>query len=116
MMATTIGELFVNIGIKGAEKTVGALKSVGGFMGDLSAKGLAAKASIVGAIYALERLTEAGGQYGSSIKNLGIYTGQSTKYIQQLREAFRESNVDINEADQSIQNMVKALSDAKLRG
>jgi len=115
-MATTIGELFVNIGIKGADKAVGALKSVGGFMGDLSAKGLAAKASIVGAIYALERLTEAGGNYGASIKNLGLYTGQSSKYIQQLREAFRQSNVDIGEADQTLQNVIKALTDAKLKG
>lgn len=111
-----VAELFVNIGITGAEKVGGALQTVGSFLTDVSGKGLAAKASILGAVYALERFTEAGGRYGNTLLNLQTYTGESTKYLQQLREAFRQSGVDAEEADGSFQGLQRSMAEMALTG
>lgn len=84
------GELVIDVIIKGADKTVSALKDTKNWLSDLSASGIAAKGAILGAFYAFERFTSSSGKWATDIKNLSSSLGlSSTRPLQQWDEYFR---------------------------
>ena len=89
-MSQTIGELFLNLGVKGDNTAFKALTTIKNALTDMSAQGIAAKASIIGAIYALEQFSGQSGAFGAGMKNFAMLTGESTTRVQQLAEAIRE--------------------------
>lgn len=105
-----VAELFVELGVKGSEKALNSVKQVGDFLTDVSAKGLAAKAAIIGAVYALERLTVSSGEYGAGISNLSTLTGVNDKYIMQLEEAYRWYGNLGDAAESAAQSTIRAAS------
>ena len=92
-----IGELFVNIGIKGTEKTIQALGNVKSGLGAVASTSLEVKAAIIGAIYALERLISTSADMGMSLANFKILFGNSTKELQQFQNAGREVGLTFEE-------------------
>lgn len=88
-----IAELFVSLGVKGSEKTVGALKGVKSGLGEVSSMSLEAKAGILGAMYALERMFAISGQTGTSLTNFNALLGMSTKELQQWQYAGRQVGI-----------------------
>lgn len=109
-------ELFVNIAVQGSQKAVGALKSVKDVLTDVSAEGLAAKAALLGAFYAFERFTSSAGKTGQELVNFNTLTGGSIKYLQQLREAFRQSGGDAKEADSFYKQVQQTMTKMQLEG
>ena len=83
-MPTSAGEFFVNLGIKGSEKSLDALSSVKSSFKSLTSASLEAKAAIVAAFYELGKATSASGDFGMNIENQSILLGTSTKMIQAL--------------------------------
>lgn len=92
-----IAELFVSLGIKGSEKTLGALGNVKKGMGETASMSLEAKAAILGAIYAFQRLMSASGQAGTNLSNFNAAIGMSTKLLQQYQYAARQVGVSNDE-------------------
>jgi hypothetical protein len=90
-MANTVGEFFVNIGIKGGGEAFKALASIKNALSDMSAGGIAAKAAVLGAVYALEQWTSQSAAYGNNLSNFATLTGVATTKTQQLAEAIREA-------------------------
>ena len=102
-----IAELFVNLGIKGADKTVGALGSVRKGLGEVSSMSLEAKAGILAALYGLERLTAASGAAGTNLTNFASLTGVMPQVLQKWQYAARqagESNDELAGTFKAVQN------------
>lgn len=82
-----IAELFVKLNVTGADK---AKKDVGGVssgMKSVQTSSLAAKAAILGAIYALERMVSGVGQIGTGLNQFGTLTGDSVVELQKWQAA-----------------------------
>lgn len=92
------GELFIDIGIKGDKKAIDSLSKVKNWLTDVSASGLAAKASILAAFYAMEKMLVASGKFGNDLKNLSTYTGIDTTKIQQWSEYMRHGGAAAEDA------------------
>lgn len=85
-----IGELFINLGIKGSEKTIGALTNIKEGLGKLTSTSLEAKAALIGAAYAFDRLMAASGQYGTNLTNFAAVINMSRKELQQYEYVARQ--------------------------
>lgn len=94
---TNVGELFVSLGVKGADKTMNSLKGVGGGLSNLLSLSFEAKAALVGAAYALERLFSASGKKGTELTNFNAAIGMSTKTLQQYEYAAQQVGVSNQE-------------------
>lgn len=105
-----VGELFVGLGIKGAEKTVGAITSVTKGLGEAKSMSLEAKAGILGAMYALERLVATSGAAGTGLTNFNAFTGLSAKQLQQWQYAARQAGVSSEEFAGSVKSVQNAMT------
>ena len=115
-MSQSIGELFVNLGIKGSEKTVSALGEVKKGLSGLTSLSLEAKAGIVGALYALERLTSASGAMGTGLTNFTALTGISAKSLQEWQYAARQAGVSAEEMEGSMKGVQNSMTNMLLTG
>jgi len=108
----SIGEFFVNLGIKGSEKTLGALTSVKSGIKGLADTSLETKAAILATVYALERLMSSSAKTGTSIENFSALTGVSGKTLQQYQYAASQvgiSNEEMAGSFKSVQNVMTAM-------
>lgn len=92
-----IGNLFVALGVKGNKKAIGAIGDVKKNLKETAGMGLEAKAAILGAVYALERMFAKSGQVGTDLTNFNATLGVSAKTLQQYQYAARQVGVS-NEA------------------
>jgi hypothetical protein len=109
-----IGELFVNLGIKGSDKTIGALSDVKKGLGEAKSLSLEMKAGIVGAMYAIERLFAASGATGTGLTNFNALTGISTKSLQQWQFAARQAGVANDEFTGSLKAVQSSITNMLL--
>lgn len=109
-----IGELFVNLGIKGADKAVGALTDVGKGMKETASLSLEAKAGILGAMYALEQFVQKSGSVGTNLTNFTAVTGKSAQILQQYQYAARQVGVSNEETAATFKNLQKSMTDVFL--
>lgn len=84
-----IGDLYVNLGVKGSEKTVGALGDVKKGMGDIKSISLEAKAAILATVYGLEQMTSSSLQLGNSLQNTSTLIGVSEQVLYRYGTAAR---------------------------
>lgn len=99
-MGTKVGELFVDIGLIGNEKTTNALKEVRSNMGSVGSMALETKAAILGAAYALERFMKAGAERGTTLSNIKTLTGlDTTKQLQQFEYATVQAGGAVEDFD-----------------
>lgn len=102
-----IGSLFINLGIKGSEKTLEQVSNVKKGIGDVASTSLEAKAALVGAMYALEQLFATSGRAGTDLTNFNAVTGESVKTLQQYQYAARQVGV----SNESVASTFKTLQD-----
>ncbi len=96
-----VGELFVDLGIKGADKTLGSIAGAQKGMKGIASTSLEAKAAIVGAMYALERLFASSSQKGTDLTNFSSGIGESAKTLQQYQYAAQQVGVANDEVTSS---------------
>lgn len=114
MSGITAGDLFVNLGIKGSEKTIGAINSATKGLGEAKSMSIEAKAAIVGAMYAMERLFASSGAMGTGLTNFNALTGLSAKQLQQWQYAARQAGVSNSEFTGSLMGVSKAMAQVDL--
>lgn len=102
-----IGELFINLGIKGSEKTIGAIDSTRKGMSELGSASLQTKVMILGAMYALERMMAQSAGLGTNLSNFNAVTGLSTKSLQEWQYAAQQAGV----AGEEVAGSVKSVQD-----
>jgi hypothetical protein len=103
-----VGELFVNLGIKGSEKTLGALSATQKGLQSAGSTALETKAAILGAVYAFGRMIEASGVAGTGLTNFNAVTGVSTDTLQRYQYAARQMGV----ANEDVAGSFKSLQSA----
>lgn len=105
----TIAELFVNLGVKGADKTKNSLGEVRSTLGEIGTKSIAVKAGILGVIYGLQRLMSNSAAAGSSLMSYAGATGLSAETLQRWQYAARQANVGAEEMENSITGLQSAM-------
>lgn len=105
-----VGELFVNLGIKGSEKTVDALTNVKKGLSETKSISFEAKAAIVSMVYGLEKLMSMSAQAGNGLSNFNTLTGISAQTIQQWQYAARQAGVAGEEVAGSFKSAQTAMT------
>ena len=105
--------MFVSLGIKGNDKTVAALQETEKGLKDVASLSLEAKAAIVGAAYALERLFQSSGHKGTELNNFNTLLGQGTQTLQQYQYALRQVGVSNEETEATFKNLSSTATKAR---
>jgi hypothetical protein len=109
-----IAELFVSLGIKGSDKTIGAITQVKTGLSDVASTSLEAKAAIIGAMYALEQLMSQSATRGTELSNFNALTGISVKQLQQWQYAARQASESNEQFAGTIKGIQEKMADMKL--
>lgn len=115
-MSLSIAELFVNLGIKGSEKTVGALNQTKKGLGEVSSMSLEAKAGILAAVYALEQLMSISGKTGTGLSNFAASTGLSGQTLQEWQYAARQAGESADDLMSSVKGVQDSMTEMILHG
>lgn len=110
----TIAELFVNLGVKGADSAGKALSGVKSGLGDVKSMSLEAKAAIVAVVYGLERMMSQSAQMGTSLLNFNTLTGISAQSLQQWQYAARQAGVSGEELTGSLKAVQNSMTNMLL--
>lgn len=113
-MSQSIGELFVNLGVKGDAKTISALARVKTGLGDAASMSIEAKAGVLGLFYALERLTAASGQLGTHLTNFTTLTGFTSKMVQEYDYAGRQVGLTNSQVEGSLKSLQSVMANVQL--
>lgn len=105
MSGTSIGELFVDLGIKGQQKTIGALTDVKTGLGEAKSMALETKAGILAIVYGLEQMMSASMQAGTSLSNFNTLTGISIDKLQEYQYVTRLVGGSNEEMAQTFKNV-----------
>lgn len=109
-----VGELFVSIGVKGANQVVGALGGVSRSVKETAHQSLLLKASLVGAVYATQRLFSESNKIGVSLTNFAAQTQLSTKTLQQYQYAAELVGVSNEEMLGTFKQLQGVMTEAQL--
>lgn len=109
-MAISAGELFVTIGIKGAEVAGKAIQGINKQMKDLGSNSFVSKAAIMGMLYGFGRLAEFAAGNGMQMMKFANYTGISTDLLQRWQYAGLKAGVSADEMANSLQGVQSAMS------
>lgn len=109
-MSGVIAELFVLLGVKGADDTNKKLKSTDSGLKEIKSSALATKAAIVGVIYGLEQLMSKSIQTGTGLNEFSNYTMESARTLQQWQYAGQQFGVGADEVTGSIKNVQSAMA------
>ena len=107
----TIAQLFVELGVIGTTKTTQALKSVRDDLTDVSMQGLAAKAAVLGVVYALEQMVTSGLKAGANLTMFSRFTGMDPIWLQKWQELMRGVGVSAEDTESSIEGLQKVMGE-----
>lgn len=106
-----IGEMFLNLGIKGEGQSVNALSNVHKGLGEVKSVGLGAKAAIAAAVFGLERLMSSSVKTGTGLLNFVSITGLSSRKLQEWQHAAVSAGADAGELQSSVESVQKSMVD-----
>lgn len=109
-----IAEFFVKLGVKGEDSAGKALSNVKNNMMDLSAKGLAVKGAIIGAVYGLQNLMSDATKAGVGLDKFSRSTDLSTSRLQEWQNAGRMASVGADSISSSIENVQNSMAKMKM--
>lgn len=114
-MGTGIADLFVNLGIKGDDKALGAIGNIRKGLKDTASVSLEAKAGILAAMYALEQFMAKSGERGTNLTNLDALLGGGLKQtVQQYQWAAQQVGVSNESVAQSFEQIQSAMSKVEM--
>lgn len=111
-----IGEMFVNLGIKGSDKTVAALSATGKGMSEIKSMSLETKAAIVGVFYGLEQLMSHSAALGTSLTQSTALLGVSAKTLQQWQYAGVQAGDTMDGVTASLKGISSAMAEIYVGG
>lgn len=111
-----IAELFVDLGVKGSDKSVKQVREVRTGLKDVASSGMLAKTMLVGVMYGMQRLMSHSGQAGATLEQFANLTGLSTDKLQRWQYAAKMSNLSAEEMTGSIKGVQQAMARMSLMG
>lgn len=112
----TIAELFLNIGITGAQGVGRALGGIKGALGEVATSSLEAKAAVIGAVYGFEKITGFASQAGMELFKFNTITGLSTEELQRWQYAAMHFDVTGEEVAGTLKGIQSSMTNLKLTG
>lgn len=109
-----IAELFVGLGVKGAEQTGKALVGVKTGLSEVKSTSLETKAAILAVVYGLEQLMSQSAQMGTGLLNFSSLTGLSAQELQKWQYAARQAGVSGDELTSSLKAVQNITTNALL--
>lgn len=100
-----VGQLFVNLGVKGTDKTIQAFTSVQAGLGKTASMSLEAKAGILALFYGIEKLFSASMTAGTNMMNLTAVLDENGKALQQWAGAAEMAGVSSQAVFSTFQNL-----------
>ena len=110
----TIAELFVNIGLKGADQTKAGLGKVEDGLGKVKTMSIEAKAAILAAVYGLEKMMRGSAETGQKLVNFAALTGLNTVELQRWQKVGEQYKVTNEEMEASVVKLQSAMAKMKL--
>ena len=108
------GELFVTLGVVGADKSINSIKGVKNSLGEVASTSLEAKAAIIGMLVAFERLMYASGKTGTTLINTSALLGTPTKLIQQFQYAAQQVGISKDEMLGSLNSLNLGMEELRM--
>lgn len=87
------GEFFVDLGVKGSDKTVSDVAHVKDGFSDLKSTSIETKAAMLAALAVLEQVVSTSGQLGTTLKNFGAISGIAPETLQRYEVAAAKAGV-----------------------
>ena len=110
-----IGELFLQLDIKGADKAVSSLAGIEKNLKNVGTQSLEAKAAIIAAGYALEQLFAKSGAAGTELTNFNaLMGGKSIQVLQQYQGALRQVGISNEETENTFKSLSSLMSKVSL--
>lgn len=109
-----VGELFIDIGIKGAQKVGQALKGITTDMGDFSNKALLGKSAVAGVFYGIEQMMTKAADAGMTLERFTNLTGLNTDEVQKWQVVLNRAGVTADEVTSSFTQVASAVAKIKL--
>lgn len=111
-----IASLFVSLGVKGSDKTTKSLTDIKTGLKDTASVSLEAKAAIIGAVYAFERLMSASGQKGTDLTNFNAVLGVTTQTLERYQYAARQVGVSNQAVEGTFKSLQNSMTKVLLNG
>ncbi len=105
-----IAEFFAELGVVGSEKTIGSLTQIDKGFVTIAGSSLEAKAAMIGALYALERMFSASGTIGTGLSQFTTLTGRSAEVLQVYQRAANQVGVQNEDVTSSFKNLQSAMA------
>lgn len=105
-----VGELFVNLGIKGHKKLAQGLEEAKKGLGEVFHSSLETKAALAGMAYELGSMIAESGKAGTNLTNFGAVTGLSAQTLQRWQYAARQAGVSGQEFTGSLKAVQTSMT------
>lgn len=105
-----IAQLFVSLGVKGADKSVNSIMGLDKSLQKTQASSFITKAAILGVFYAFQRLSKSSAQTGASLNNFNAEVGESAETLQRYQYAARQVGVSNDQVASSFKNLQDAAT------
>ncbi len=109
-----IAELFINLGVKGSEKSLGGVLNLQKGLKDTASVSLETKAALVGVMYALERMFAQSSRAGNSLAQFGATMGGHTQELQRYQYVAKQIGSSNDELAATFQNLSSQATDVLL--
>jgi hypothetical protein len=109
----SIADLFVNVAVKGSEGLIKSFGSIKDGLTDVSSKGLAVKATILGIVAGIEELVRVSGERGIKLRIFENISGLGTKGTQDLQQwerALYKLGVPLEETEGALVKLQQRLA------
>jgi hypothetical protein len=110
----TIAELWVNLGVKGADNTKSGLRDVEKGLSNVKGMAWEAKAAIVAALYSLEQMMKGSADRGAKLVNFAAFTGLSLVELQRWQKVGEQFQVTNEDMESSIIKLQSAMAKMRL--
>lgn len=111
-MGLKVGELFVDMGIEGSEKTLGAITGIRSGLQSTSNFAFETKAALLGAMYAVQQLFASSNRTGTELSNFNSLLGVSAQTLQRYQYAARQVGVSNQEMEGTFKNIQSTMTKA----
>lgn len=105
-----IAELFIQLGVKGADQTTSALKDVKSSMIDIGIATSAAVAAVSAAIYSFKQLSAQSNEAGKDLHQFEVFTGLSADRLQRWQYLALKSGVSAQQMAQDFKAVQGVIS------
>ena len=110
-MSQSVAELFVDIGVKGADVAGKTLGGINDSLKNIGTSSLEAKAALLAALYAADKLFTTSANFGHNLEEFNRETGMSAIKLQQWQKALEPLGVSTDETEQAIRGLQKTMTD-----